>query len=157
MQYYNKIANGYEELYGEEQQKKMNLILEHVTAKKSDLLLDVGCGTGLTTKVWNCRTIGLDPALQLLKRACGSQYINAEAEHIPFKDRSFDIVISITALQNFHDIKKGLEQIKRVGKERFILSFLKKSENAEMIQNLIEQQFPVHRILVEERDIIYII
>jgi ubiquinone/menaquinone biosynthesis C-methylase UbiE len=157
MQYYNKIAKGYEELYGEEQQKKMNLILQHVKVKKSDLLLDIGCGTGLTTKDWNCRKIGLDPAIQLLKRACGSHFINAEAEHIPFKDKSFDIVISITAIQNFHDIKKGLEEIKRVGKSRFVLSFLKKSEKAELIADLIEKSFKIKKILVEEKDIIYII
>ena len=157
MQYYNEISTGYEELYGEEQQRKIAIIKNHIKLKKSDLLLDVGCGTGLTTIAWNCKTIGLDPAIKLLKRAENSYYINAEAEHIPFKNNSFDTVISITAIQNFYNIKKGLEEIKRVGRKRFILSCLKKSQKAEKIKELIQDLFKIKKIIIEDKDIIYFI
>ena len=32
-------------------------------------LLDVGCGTGLTTEPWPCKRYGVDPAPKLLERA----------------------------------------------------------------------------------------
>jgi ubiquinone/menaquinone biosynthesis C-methylase UbiE len=155
--YYDKIAEGYEELHKNEQIQKIRLISDHLKIDKNDLLLDVGCGTGLTTRFWSCRRIGLDPAIRLLKKTDKKGYVNAEAENIPFKDNVFDIVISVTAIQNFHNIKKGLEEIKRVGKNRFALSFLKKSSKKENIRNLIEEIFDVKKVIEEEKDLIYFI
>ncbi len=159
--YYNKIARGYEELYKDEQLKKLDFILKNLPKsiiKKNDLLLDVGCGTGLTTLPWNCKKAGLDPAIKLLKRAKNKKnifYVNAEAEHIPFKNKSFDMVVSITALQNLHDIEKGIKEIKRVGKNKFILSALQKSSKIEKIKNLVNRNFKVKRILEEDKDLVF--
>jgi len=158
MTYYDKISEGYEELHKEEQLKKIELIKKHFEPKPTDLLLDVASGTGLTTEPWNCRKVGLDPAIKLLERARKReeiQYVNAEAEHIPFKDNAFDIVISITAMHNFHDIEKGLREIKRVGKNRFILSALKKSSKIKEIELLINKIFKPKEIIEEEKDLIY--
>lgn len=159
MNYYNEISEGYEELHKEEQQKKVELIKNYLKPKQTDLLLDVASGTGLTTEPWNCKRIGLDPAIKLLEKARNKQeiqYINAEAEHIPFKDNSFDIVISITAIHNFNNIEKGLREIKRVGKDKFILSTLKKSRKIREISKLIKKIFKPEEIIEEEKDIIFI-
>ena len=48
MNYYDKIAKGYEELHKEEQLKKIKLIKTILKVNPTDKLLDVGCGTGLT-------------------------------------------------------------------------------------------------------------
>ena len=64
MGYYDDIAEGYEELHKDEQIKKIALIKEHFDTKPSDKLLDVGCGTGLTTELWNCERYGIDPAIR---------------------------------------------------------------------------------------------
>lgn len=160
MNYYNQIAEGYEELHKEEQLKKIELIKQYFKPKQTDLLLDVASGTGLTTEPWDCRRIGIDPAIKLLERAKNRkeiQYINAEAEHIPFKDKSFDIVVSITAIQNFNDMEKGLREIKRVGKEKFILSALKKSPKIEKIKELINKIFELKETIEEDKDVIFII
>mgnify|MGYP000548345254 CR=1 FL=1 len=75
MNYYNEISQGYEELYKEEQIKKLNFIKEFlkklgINIKESDKLLDVGCGTGLTTQFWqNKNKTGIDPAEKLIKKA----------------------------------------------------------------------------------------
>jgi len=50
-----------------------------------------------------------------------------------------------------------LNEIKRVGKEKFILSFLKKSSKASEIKKLINSLFNVKKEIEEEKDIIFII
>ena len=161
MTYYDQIAQGYEELHKEEQLKKVKIIAKYLNPNKNDKLLDVGCGTGITTEKWNCIKYGLDPAIQLIKKGKTLRkdinFIQAEAEDIPFEENYFDFVISITAIQNFHNIKKGLQEIKRVGKGKFILSFLKKSKKKEYITKLIKTIFKVKETREEEKDIIFII
>ena len=157
--YYDQIAQGYEELHREEQEKKIEIIKHYLKPKKTDKLLDVGCGTGLTTKPWNCKRYGIDPSKKLLEKAKHKdiEYKLAEAENIPYKDNFFNIVISITPIQNFTNIEKGLKEIKRVGKDKFVLTFLKKSKNKELIDKLIKQLFEVNKIIEEEKDMIYLI
>ncbi len=153
--YYDSIAQGYEELHREEQLRKMALIKADMDIRPDDLLLDVGCGTGLTCD-FPCRVIGLDPAIALLKRAPKDlPVVQAEAEHIPFKDNSFDIVSSVTAIQNFHDIRAGLEEIRRVGKDRFVLTFLAASPKKDSIERLIRKFFIVDKRIEERHDIIF--
>ncbi|MBW2966669.1 class I SAM-dependent methyltransferase [Candidatus Woesearchaeota archaeon] len=160
MTYYDEISEGYEELHREEQLKKINLIKKFLKPNPEDKLLDVGCGTGLTTEPWLCKRYGVDPAPKLLAKARQRdkiEYKLAPAENIPYPDNFFDIVISITAIQNFHDIEKGLSEIKRVGKDKFILSFLKKSSKADTIKKSIQNMFDVKEIIEQEKDLIFII
>jgi len=160
MTYYDQISEGYEELHKEEQLKKVGLIKKHLKLDPDDKLLDVGCGTGLTTEPWRCKRYGIDPAPKLLERARSREKIEyklAPAESIPYPDNFFAVVISITAIQNFQDIEKGLSEIKRVGKDRFVLSFLKRSSKKGMIDRLIRKLFKVRDVIEEDKDIIYFI
>ena len=160
MNYYNQISQGYEELHKEEQEKKIEIIKKYLKPKPVDKLLDVGCGTGLTTEPWNCIRFGIDPSKKLLEKAKDKnqdiEYKLASAENIPYKDNFFDIVISITAIQNFDNIEKGLKEIKRVGKERFILTFLKKSSKKDLIEKTIKKLFKIDKIIEEDKDLIFI-
>jgi len=156
--YYDEIAQGYEELHKEEQLKKIEIIKQNISIKKTDKLLDVGCGTGLTTEPWDCKRFGIDPSAKLLERAHQKdviEYKKAPAEDIPYPNEFFDIVISITAIQNFDDIEKGLKEIKRVGKYRFVLTFLKRSEKRKNIEKMIGSLFKTEKIIEEDKDIIY--
>ena len=158
MTYYDEISEGYEELHQEEQLKKIDIIKKHIKIKHSDKLLDIGCGTGITTELWECKRYGVDPAKKLLARARQKdkiEYKLAPAEKIPYPDSYFDVVISITAIQNFKDIEKGLREIKRIGKNKFVLSFLKKSPRKEMIEKLIKKIFKVEKIIEEDKDVIW--
>jgi len=160
MNYYDEIAQGYEELHKEEQENKINLIKQYLKLQKDEKLLDVGCGTGLTTRTWDCKRFGIDPSKKLLEKAKQKgpkgEYELAPSENIPFKDNEFDIVISITAIQNFNNIEKGLNEIKRVGNDKFVLTFLKKSSKADKIASLIQQTFNISKILEEDKDFIFI-
>ena len=160
MTYYDDISEGYEELHGEEQLKKIELIKKYFHPKKTDKLLDVGCGTGLTTEPWDCIRHGIDPAKKLITRARQKEKIEykiAPAENIPYQDNYFDHVISITAIQNFHDVEQGLKEIKRVGKNSFVLTALKKSSEIDNIKKLIYTLFDVMKDIEEKKDIMFII
>jgi len=161
MAYYDEISEGYDELHSEEQEKKIALIKQKLKVGREDKLLDVGCGTGITTRCWDCKRFGIDPSENLLEKAKqadkGGKYILAAAEKIPFEGNFFDIVVSITAIQNFDDIEKGLNEIKRVGKNKFVLSFLKKSPKREKIEKLINQLFQKAEIVEEDKDIIFLV
>ena len=148
MGYYDDIAEGYDSLHKDEQMKKLNIIKQEI---KDGKILDVGCGTGFSLDTFNA--VGMDPSIKLLKKS-KRFVINAVAEHLPFKDNSFDTVISVTAIQNFYDVKKGLEEIRRVGKS-FALSVLKKSSRIAMIRKEIENVFDIRKVIEEEKDLIF--
>jgi len=151
--YYNQISKSYNELHKEEQLKKLSIIKNNIKIKNHNLLLDVGCGTGISSD-FNCKVIGIDPSIELLKQN-NKNKILAKAENLPFRNNIFDFVISITALHNFKDIEKSLKEIKRVGKNNFILSIFKKSKDINKIKNLIKKHFDITNIIEEEKDIIF--
>jgi len=162
--YYDAIALGYDELHGEEQLTKLNLIknnLQDNFLTKDSIILDVGCGSGISTRFWNCNRTGIDLSKELIKIAEKKDklgtYTVESAENISFKERTFDVVISLTAIQNFRDINKGLNEIKRVGQNKFILTVLKKAPNFIKIKELILELFNVKQIIVEEKDEIFLI
>ncbi len=159
MNYYDTISKGYEELHKEEQLKKLELIKKYLKVKQDEKLLDVGCGTGLTTSCWECRCYGIDPSKNLLAKAKRKHkniiFKQAPAEKIPFENNFFDVVISVTAIQNFSDIEKGLEEIKRIGKDKFVLTFLKKSKKKGKIDGLIKKHFKIKKTIEEEKDLMY--
>lgn len=162
MDYYTQISKGYNDLHKEEQQNKIDIILKNIKIKKTDSILDVGCGTGLFLE--QLKNQGHDPRLlfgidssQGMLDQSNLKLIKAEAESLPFKDNEFNIIVSITAVHNFKDIRKGLEEIKRVTKGPAVLSILKKSKNFSKITKLIAELFKIEKIIEEDQDIIFFV
>lgn len=155
MDFYSIISKGYDELYGEEQNIKLSIIKRNFRIKKKDFLLDVGCGTGRSSD-FNCKVIGIDPSIELLNQNNMNRKMAATAENIPFKDNVFDKVISVTSIHNFNDFKKGLEEIKRVGKKDFVFSVLKKSKKFNAIQREIKENFKIKKMFDGKEDWIFI-
>ncbi len=87
--------------------------------------LEVGCGTGIYTRHWvntSGKTCGLDLSSMMLKRAASKiredklVLVQADAEWLPFKDSSFDAVLSVNLLEHLDNIPLALEEMRRVCK-----------------------------------------
>ncbi|KYK27113.1 hypothetical protein AYK26_00245 [Euryarchaeota archaeon SM23-78] len=156
MNYYNEISKGYHELHGEEQLRKAKIIHSRLDLKKTDKLLDVGCGNGSYLNLFNCEVTGIDPSKELVKQYKGKHKLMVgKAEKLNWPDNTFDIVISITAIHNFKNIEKWLKEIRRVGKKRFVFSILKRTQQFELIEKLINELFEIDEILIEDKDLIF--
>jgi ubiquinone/menaquinone biosynthesis C-methylase UbiE len=157
MTYYDSIALGYNRLHRGEQIKKIKIISSELIIKKTDRLLDVGCGTGFSFDFLECISYGVDPSDKMLKLCTdkNAKLFCAGAENLPFEDNFFDIVISVTAIHNFKDAKKGILEMRRVGKSQFAFSVLKKAKNFEVINEIIISSFSIIKIKEEEKDRIY--
>jgi ubiquinone/menaquinone biosynthesis C-methylase UbiE len=124
MQYYNTIAKSYNELHKEEQKNKINIIKSLIKIKQP--VLDIGAGTGISSEPF--KAIALDPSIEMLKQYKGKK-VQAIAESLPFKDNTFNTIISVTALHH-SNIKKALKEIERVAKKdaNIAITILKKSK-----------------------------
>ena len=111
---YRHIARSYNELHKEEQMKKLEIISKHI--KPKGLLLDIGAGTGISTSYFKDKAtcISLDSCYELLEQS-PCMKICAKAEKLPFKKKTFDVIISVTALHH-SDLRKALKEIRRVAK-----------------------------------------
>jgi ubiquinone/menaquinone biosynthesis C-methylase UbiE len=116
--YYDSLSEGYDELYGKEQLEKSDLV------KFADgEVLDLGCGTSIVTKLIRAEFIvGFDLSPDMIRkgRLPGVQYVVGRAETLPFKDGSFDTVVSITVLQDCENPKKVVSEIARTGAKAVI-------------------------------------
>lgn len=155
--YYDSIADGYDELYGEEQRKKIEIIKKNIEITADTKVLDIGCGSGISSDL-GCRIVGIDPSEKLIEIARNrdkdkkNKYITAKAEDIKdmdFKDNEFDYAIAVSSMHHF-DLST-LDQIKRVGK-RFVFTLLKKGAKKEKTIKIIESNFKIIKIIEEEKD-----
>lgn len=154
MNYYNQIAQGYNELHEEEQLRKLSIIKDNIKLDKSARLLDVGCGTGISSG-FDCFVAGIEPSMELIKQNKSNKKIIGIAESLPFKNSSFDYVVSVTSIHNFEDIKKSISEMERVGKDDFVFSVLKKSEKFGFIKDLILKNFKVDKVIEEAKDVVF--
>ncbi len=155
--YYDQIASSYNQLHGEEQRRKLKHISDFISEEKDDYLLDVGCGTGLAQDFFDCNYYGIDPSFELLKKANGN-VVQAKAERIPFENSIFDIVLCVSAIHNFQNSNKAIREMKRVGKDNFVITVLKKGINEEKVERLIEllnEEFIVDEKVEDKHDYIF--
>lgn len=101
-------------------------LVEYCEPRGSDKVLDVATGTGHTALALArqvAEVIGIDLAERMLEQArllAQEQRINnvrflaASAEHIPFQDRTFDLITSRLAPHHFEDGLEFLIEVKRL-------------------------------------------
>jgi len=151
---YNHISKSYNELHGEEQLNKLRMIRENI--KIIPPLLDIGCGTGISTDFFKVKSIGIDNSREMIRQG-GRNLIYGNAEKLPFKDKSFNTVISVTVFHNINNMEKALKEIIRVSKNSNIcISFLKRSRRLSQFRKLMKKYFKNIKEIEGEKDIIFI-
>jgi ubiquinone/menaquinone biosynthesis C-methylase UbiE len=138
MQRYDLTAEMYDERYSEEQMRKYKKALENVSVE-GKAVLDVGCGSGLFFKEVATQAdivASIDISRKLLLKAKEQAksldnvfVLQADADHLPFRDGFFGAVFAFTVLQNMPKPPKTLNELKRVvkGDGRVVVTGLKKA------------------------------
>ena len=100
-----------------------NYLADEVERKK---LLDIGCGTGAYTKQladMGYDVVGIDFSEYVIKRAVEKSnkknipYTIGALPFLPFKEKSFDIVVCIGVFQSIDDCSATINDIRKVLKE----------------------------------------
>ncbi|MFT4312282.1 MAG: class I SAM-dependent methyltransferase [Candidatus Woesearchaeota archaeon] len=162
--YYDALAPGYDALYGQEQQQKLQesvSFLEQISLPKNATVLDVGCGTGISTRFYSqlgYSCTGIDPSKKLLEQNADPhiQLLCGHAEELAFENESFDLIISFSAIQNFSDVKKGLQEMNRVGKKYFILGIMNRGKDFSRIDEMVHSLFFVKETKTVLNDTLYL-
>lgn len=99
------------------------LLLDLLRPAQGELILDVGCGTGVFTLdilSFDPYVIGLDMSLPMLARAGHKTRehsfhgVIGDMISLPFSDGSFDKVISMTAIEFVKDAQRAVKELFRV-------------------------------------------
>ena len=132
---YNTTADFYNKRYRNLQYEKYARMLKGVKLKGR--ILDLGSGTGLLSDFLNKEIIGVDFSINMLKKSKNKNRILGDAENLPFKNNTFDFVLSFTLLQNLPSFKL-FKEIKRILKpdSLFILTTLRKKYTKGMYEKL---------------------
>ncbi len=149
MQRYDVTAEMYDERYAWEQKAKYKKALENVNVDGATVL-DVGCGSGLFFSQVASQAdmvVGVDVSRKLLLKAKeqtrafqNAFVLQADADHLPFRDKIFEAVFAFTVLQNMPKPAQTLEELKRVVKfgGRVVVTGLKKAFPLDLFMDVLE-------------------
>ncbi len=102
------------------------LVLDLAGSLFGKSVLDVGCGDGALAAEFHRRgasfVVGCDPDPDMIAKATartiaerdGMSYLLSRAEHLPFRDRSFDVVTAVTVLCFVEQRSRAVEEMARV-------------------------------------------
>ncbi|MGW8248242.1 MAG: class I SAM-dependent methyltransferase, partial [Acidiferrobacterales bacterium] len=110
---------------------EFNLMMSMMQPPAGSSLLDVGCGTGHFSRRFaqaGLQVTGMDPdnnALAFAKhQSVDIDYCEGEAQHLPFRDASFDYCSAVTSLCFIDDVNTALREMWRVSRKGVVLGLL---------------------------------
>lgn len=133
-------------------------IVQLARIRSDDRVLDVACGTGLVSFAlapYAREVVGLDISPGMLAKAReirhrrgvrNVHFVLGEAEHMPFKDEEFDLVVCRLAIHHFPQPEREIREMARVLKAhgRLVISDTISSED--------EREARLHNALERLRD-----
>ena len=151
MQSYDSTAHLYDMRYAGEQTAKIEAAMKSINLEKHNLILDVGCGTGLLFSYVASKArmfIGLDISRKILSQANvkaekfqNVHLICADADNMPLKENIFDYAFAVTLIQNMPNPLRTLNEVKRVtrGNAVIVITGLKKKFSLEVFEKLLKK------------------
>jgi len=169
-QMYDVTSAFYDALYEGEQIRKFEVASRLAPLSLKGEVLDAGCGTGLITRRLRGRRrflVGVDFSKGMLRRArerLGSRdadLVLGDVERLPFRPRSFDLILCLTVLQNC-DPLKAVSSLLRALKSKglLVLSYMKRSRSATSIEAtfgdlVVKDADPTDDFLVLNKEVTY--
>ncbi|MEM2878005.1 MAG: class I SAM-dependent methyltransferase [Candidatus Hadarchaeales archaeon] len=146
MRRYDETAHIYNRRYSAIQRKKYSAIKKFMPGR-CGVALDLGCGSGLFFEELSKRAeilVGQDISEGMLKIAGKIKHrllVRGDAEHLPFSDDVFDLVVSVTLMQNVADPEMTMKEIARVLKRggRAVVTSLRKKYGYKYLRELAER------------------
>ncbi|MCG3221842.1 MAG: class I SAM-dependent methyltransferase [Candidatus Heimdallarchaeota archaeon] len=145
---YDTTAKAYDTRYTEIQNRKYLEVFSKFDVKDSDVVVDVGAGTGLLLDFLHnnkgnifCCDLSFNMLKEGKKKHQHNHFICADSEHLPFRESSANIVTSFTVFQNLPNPSAVMNQIIPILKYRgaLILTALQKKYKIEDLRKLIAQ------------------
>ena len=134
-----EIANNYDRWFQTPQgqyisRREKDLIIDLVSPRRGERLLEVGCGTGEHLFLFQesgCDVTGIDPSAPMLavarqKLGLKVELLPGKAEDLPFSDNEFDIAALILSLEFTDDPARAISEAIRVSRGRVFLGVLNK-------------------------------
>ncbi len=128
--WYDALSRNYDELYGEEQNKKHAKILQILGNREFNTVIDVGCGTGKLLELLSPRSqfsLGIDLSVQMLNKArqrkagTGIQLVRADASHLPLQDHIADGVTSVSMTESGAPVEEHFNELSRIATQDALL------------------------------------
>ncbi|MEL7656742.1 MAG: methyltransferase domain-containing protein [Bacillota bacterium] len=120
---YNRIADHYDDtLEGNYTREFKQGLLDVISAKPGEQLLDIGCGNGTLIRMladkYKIKGFGTDISEKMIENARqknpGMTFEVAECEKTPFEDQTFDIITVCAAYHHFPDVAAFAKEARRL-------------------------------------------
>jgi len=121
--WYDALSQNYDELYGEEQEKKHAKVLQILGNRAFNIIVDVGCGTGKLLRLISPRSqvvLGIDLSIQMLTRAKQRtadndvQLVRADASYLPLQDHVADGVTCVSMTESGPVLEEHFNELSRI-------------------------------------------
>jgi len=150
---YDSSAEIYDNRYENIQEKKYQEIFSRMDTRfEKARILDVGCGTGSLLNIIKQKSelngnllVGIDLSPEMIKKAHSKNpeitFIVADSDNLPFRDKAFDKVFSVTHLQNLPEPEYTVKEMQRIAEKESILaiSILRKTWTSEKLQTIFSE------------------
>ncbi|MBN1253876.1 MAG: class I SAM-dependent methyltransferase [Deltaproteobacteria bacterium] len=126
--------------------KRFRKIQDLLRLSNNDNFLDIGCGSGYFLNKAICkRGVGVDISDLMVKTArrnCGNNnrklIVQSDAESLPFKNKSFDKIVSTEVIEHIQHPHALLEEMERVSKkDAAIVITIPNEKHINCIKNII--------------------
>lgn len=152
IQDFNRAASHYDK-YGDLQYEVAQELIKRTDIPKKASILDCGAGTGNISRILKIPLTALDISFEMCKQNKNLS-ICADMELLPFKENSFDVVLSSLALQWVENKKKAINDMYSLVKKGGFLAVSTFGSNTLMeLKNsykAISPYMPVHDFTLPE-------